>query len=285
MSTETSLRDDVPTSPLRHRVVVGFDGSPGSYDVVAWAAREAVSRMSTLRVVTCWAVPADVDFYGVGARQTRALTDVVETVRREHPGLRVDAVATHLDPREALIGHAEEGDLLVIGSSEPGVARALLLGSVARSAARRSPCPVVVVRGRDVHGARCTDIGSIVVGVDGSSASMAALDWACDEANRHGASLTLVHSWERLESRDAAAAILDEAIREAQARTVHAVTGELCEGTPANALARASETADVVAIGSRGRSGFKTALFGSVALEVADRAACPVVITHPRMRH
>jgi nucleotide-binding universal stress UspA family protein len=266
-------------TPVHGRVVVGFDASRGAYDVVEWAAREAESRVSSLRVVTCWAVPSDVDFYGVGARQASALADVVATVRREHPGLGVESVATHLDPREALIDEASKSDLLVIGSSEPGAARALLLGSVARSAARRSPCPVVVVRGRGVR-----DVRRIVVGVDGSSASMAALDWACDEANRHGASLSLVHSWERLESRDLAADVLDDAVTEARARTATEVAGELCEGTPARSLARASRNADLVAIGSRGRSGFKTALFGSVALEVAEHAECPVVITHPRMR-
>jgi nucleotide-binding universal stress UspA family protein len=280
MSTSISTEEDRRMSPLRHRVVVGFDASSGSYEVVEWAAREAVSRLASLRVVTCWTVPSDVDFYGVGARQTRALADVVATVQREHPGLSVDSVATHLDPREALIDHAAEADVLVIGSSEPGVARALLLGSVARSAARRSPCPVVVVRGRRVR-----EIRRIVVGIDGSSASMAALDWACDEANRHGASLSLVHTWERLEGRDVAAGILDDAIGEARDRTSLEVSGELCEGTAAKALTRASRGADLVAIGSRGRSGFKTALFGSVALDVAEHAECPVVITHPRMRH
>ncbi|MGD9998228.1 MAG: universal stress protein [Ilumatobacteraceae bacterium] len=279
MNLETSVEEEVHVSPLRHRVVVGFDASPGARDVVEWAAREAIARTSSLRVVTCWAVPSDVDFYGAGARQTGALADIVATIRREHPGLSVDSVATHLDPREALIDHAAESDLLVIGSSEPGVARTLLLGSVARSAARRSPCPVVVVRGR---GAR--DVRRIVVGVDGSSASMAALDWACDEANRHGAELSLVHSWERLESRDLAADVLAESVREASTRTHNPVHGESCEGSAAKSLVQASRNADLVAIGSRGRSGFRTAIFGSVALEVAERAGCPVAITHPRMR-
>jgi nucleotide-binding universal stress UspA family protein len=37
-------------------------------------------------------------------------------------------------------------------------------------------------------------------------------------------------------------------------------------------------------VGSRGRSGFKTALFGSVALSLAEDAHCPVVVTHPTLR-
>jgi nucleotide-binding universal stress UspA family protein len=58
----------------------------------------------------------------------------------------------------------------------------------------------------------------------------------------------------------------------------------LVDGSPAAAIIRVSRDADLVAIGSRGRSGFKTALFGSVAMSVAEQAACPVAITHPRLR-
>ncbi|MBI5089782.1 MAG: universal stress protein [Actinobacteria bacterium] len=279
MSTEISAEGEVRMTLQHRRVVVGFDASAGAYDVVEWAAREADARMSSLRVVTCWAVPLTVDFYGVGARQAEALAEVVATAQRVHPGLSVESAATHLDPRDALIDEASRADLLVIGSSEPGAARTLLLGSVARTAARRSPCPVVVVRGRGVR-----DVRRIVVGIDGSSASMSALDWACDEANRHGGSLSLVHSWEHLGSRDAANQVLDDALTECRARTSCPVSGELCEGSPSTVLVRASRNADVVAIGSRGRSGFKTALFGSVALEVAEHSECPVAITHPRMR-
>jgi nucleotide-binding universal stress UspA family protein len=220
-----------------------------------------------------------VDYYGVGARQAAALDAAVEDVRRAHPGLVVEAVSTHLDPRDALLDEAAAADLLVLGSSEPGVAHTLLLGSVARTAARRSPCPVVVVRGRGVR-----EVRRIVVGIDGSSAAMAALDWACDEANRHGADLSLLHTCEHVGGLDAARAVLDDAVHECRQRTLNAVHGELLEGSPSAALVRASRNADLVAIGSRGRSGFKTALFGSVALSVAEHAECPVAITHPRMR-
>jgi nucleotide-binding universal stress UspA family protein len=112
----------------------------------------------------------------------------------------------------------------------------------------------------------------------------AAIDWACDEANLHRAGILVIHSRERDISRAEAGCVLDLAVNECRQRTGVCVRGQLTEGSPASALVEASRTADIVAIGSRGRSGFKTAVFGSVALSVAGSAWCTVAVTHPRLR-
>lgn len=263
----------------RHRVVVGFDGSPGAEAAVEWAAREAEVRASSLRVVTCWAVPHEVDYYGVGARQAASLAAVVSSTHARHPNLVIGSATTHLDPREALLAEASSADLLVIGQPKPGGAKDLLLGSVTRTAARRSPCPVVVARGSTRRQVR-----RIVVGIDGSNASAVALDWACAEANLHQADLCTVHAHERDISIAEAQCIVDLAVNECRDRTTRPVVGELHEGSAADAIISAGRGADLIAIGSRGRSGFKTALFGSVALTVAERAECPVAIMSPRIR-
>lgn len=279
MSTEfIAATAPVPTT-THHKVVVGYDGSVGGAAAVEWAACEAERRGVPLRVLTCWAVPPEVDFYGAGARQADGLKAVVETTKQRHPQLTVGSSATPMDPRDALLEEAANADLLVVGSSEVGGTRKLLFGSVAKTAARRSPCPVVVVRGTSVRPVR-----RVVVGIDGSNASAAAIDWACAEAEVHGAEVVLVHACEGDISRTDAQRVVDTAVEECRARTGVSVRGELVEGSPAAAIIRASRDADLVAIGSRGRSGFKTALFGSVALSVAEEAACPVGITHPRLR-
>lgn len=265
-----------PPTMMHHRILVGFDGSRGSVEAVHWAACEAQRRSSALGVMTCWAVPAHVDFYGVGARQHQGLAAMVDDIRCRYPKLVIGATATHLDPRDALIAETENADLLVIGSTEMGVARQMLLGTVARTAARRSACPAVVVNG---SGRR--PIRRIVVGVDGSSAAATALEWACDEANLRGSVLCIVQAREAAQH-EQGRQVLDRAVAECRSRTTTQVTAELVEGPAVAALIRASEDADLVVIGSRGRSGFKTALFGSVALTVADESACPVVITHLR---
>jgi nucleotide-binding universal stress UspA family protein len=280
MSTEVTTHPASGHTTIHHRIVVGFDGSAGSIDAIEWAAREAEHRSSELRVVTCSAVPADVDFYGVGARQHQRLDAVVADARARHPDLAIDAAATHLDPRDALIAETERSDLLVIGSSQAGTIRKMLLGSITRTAARRSACPVVVM-----NGSADRPIDKIVIGVDGSSAAAHAVDWGCAEASRHGSTVTIVHVREASGCCDDAQRVLENAVAECRDRTMSPVTALLAEGTAAGALVRASGDADLVVIGSRGRSGFKTALFGSVALTVAENAACPVAITHPRIRH
>lgn len=279
MSTEFIAATAPATKSTLHKVIVGFDGSIGAEAAVEWAACEAEQRDVFLRVLTCWAVPPEVDFYGAGRRQADSLAAIVAATKKRHPHLVVSSSATPMDPRDALIDEAAKADLLVIGSSTIGAARQLLLGSVAKTAARRSPCPVVVVRGAGVRPVR-----TIVVGIDGSSASAAAVDWACAEADFHRAQVVLIHAWEGDISRVDAQRVIDVAVSECHARTGAEVRGELVDGSPAAAIVRASRNADLVAIGSRGQSGFKTALFGSVALSVADQAACPVAITHPRLR-
>jgi nucleotide-binding universal stress UspA family protein len=110
------------------------------------------------------------------------------------------------------------------------------------------------------------------------------VDWACEEATIHGADLWVVHAVDSDVDRANAQSLLDLAIAECHRRTNAVVVGLLVEGSAAAALIALSRDADIVAIGSRGRSGFKTALFGSVAETVAEHADSPVAVTHPKLR-
>lgn len=262
------------------RVLVGFDGSLGAALAVEWAVREVAARGSSLRVGGSALRPICFDRRGVDDRQEQRLSRLLCELRDEHPSLVVELTAIHGDCRSDLIEEAGDADLLVLAASNQESAEAVLLGSLARRALRRSPCPVVVVRGAGNGPMR-----RIVVGVDGSSAAGAAIDWACHEANLHRAGLLLViHSRERDISRAEAGCVLDLAVNECRERTGVRVRGVLVEGSPESALIDASRSADIVAVGSRGSSGFKTALFGSVALSVAEGAHCPVAVTHPTLR-
>ena len=142
--------------------------------------------------------------------------------------------------------------------------------------------------------------GSIVVGVDGSDASRDALRWAAEEARLRSAPLVAVHAWSFVPAQpigdpgmlavpagdlagqlgaesDAAQIGLDQAVEDALGADSD-IERRLAEGDAGEALVAASKDAQLVVVGSHGRSGFKAALLGSVSRHVVDHAACPVVV-------
>lgn len=143
--------------------------------------------------------------------------------------------------------------------------------------------------------------GPIVIGVDGSDASSAALRWAAEEARLRSSPLVAVYAWAfvpvqpigdpgmlavptgdiagQLDAESAAAReVLAGAVAAALPRSGLEVEQRLVEGDPGDALVAASKDAELVVVGSHGRSGLRAALLGSVSRHVATHAACPVVV-------
>ncbi|MGW1224998.1 universal stress protein [Streptomyces sp. NPDC002530] len=133
----------------------------------------------------------------------------------------------------------------------------------------------------------------LVVGVDGSDASLVAVDWAADEAAWHGWSLRIVYasSWERYEGaaptgstdRPADQVLAESTVETAGERAGRrrpglTVTTEVLAEGPSEGLLREGDEAAVLAVGSRGRNPVADLLLGSVSLVVAARAHCPVVV-------
>jgi nucleotide-binding universal stress UspA family protein len=136
-------------------------------------------------------------------------------------------------------------------------------------------------------------IRDIVVGLDGSTESDAALRWAAHEAQRHGARLTVLHAHDPVQHAydtpleevyerglvHIAKVIVDSAVTEVRSLepTVW-VHGETTSTAAAAALLRARGAGAMVVVGSRGRGGFTGLLLGSVSQHVATHAAGPVVV-------
>lgn len=135
--------------------------------------------------------------------------------------------------------------------------------------------------------------GKVVVGYDGSESADHAVAWAAAEALSRGRGLVLVHAvlppvttgglgiglpptLDLVEQLQSQARVQLESV--AAALTGTDTTCVVGVGAPSAVLLEASESADLVVIGSRGRGGFKGLLLGSVGAQVAAHAECPVAV-------
>ncbi|WP_063763127.1 universal stress protein [Streptomyces sp. NRRL WC-3742] len=131
----------------------------------------------------------------------------------------------------------------------------------------------------------------IVVGIDGSAPSKAALRWAVGQAVLTGATVHAVAAWEYPSLYGWFAPMVDDGFEDTARRTltaeVEAVIGrespvsvrtDLVLGHAAEVLLEASEGADLLVLGSRGRGTFARTLLGSVSTRCAVHGVCPVVI-------
>jgi nucleotide-binding universal stress UspA family protein len=133
----------------------------------------------------------------------------------------------------------------------------------------------------------------LVVGVDGSDASLLAVDWATDEAARHHLPLRLVYAslWERYEgaaptiglARPAGSVVAEDIVASAAERAVRhvpdlKVSTDVVPADAADALLHEGNNAFALVTGARGRGELTGLLLGSVGLAVAARAHCPVIV-------
>jgi nucleotide-binding universal stress UspA family protein len=149
-----------------------------------------------------------------------------------------------------------------------------------------------------------TTSGRIVVGIDDSEQAAAALRWALAEGVIRQASVEVVHSWSPPLSALPFGATLvipvDEAAIDSAARAsvddlVDTALAEMDEqppevqrtvlpGGPSVTLVEVSEDADMLVVGSHGRSGLSRLMLGSVAMACVNHASCPVVVVRTPRR-
>ncbi len=147
----------------------------------------------------------------------------------------------------------------------------------------------------------------VVVAVDGSAGSKAALEYALEDAARRGVPVEAVIAYrvpelwadyneiglpeaERLrdtlrsQHEDKVRAVVDEVAR-GLAGPLPDVQARAAEGAPADVLIRESQGADLLVVGSRGHGGFHTMLLGSTSIQCVMHATCPVTVVHSREAH
>ncbi|MFF2779553.1 universal stress protein [Streptomyces sp. NPDC058052] len=272
-------------------LLYGVDPAELSVPALVWAADEADRRRLRLRLVV--AVPPVHDRLRYDAlghrtalriRAESALSDVRELVRRLHDDLRTTEDLVDGAPATVLLARAADAALVVIGSRRLGRAAELLSErSVVVPLTARAPCPVVVVRApehTEVHPP------TLVVGVDGSEQSQAAVAFAVREASLRAARLRAVWVWPRplLVHEDTAAGLSERRRLLAESVAGWAVhhpevdiVQDVVRGHPVEQLALAASASLAVVVGRTGRGGYSGMRLGSTVHGLLHHADCPVV--------
>jgi nucleotide-binding universal stress UspA family protein len=285
-------------------IIVGVDGSESASAAVVWAARTAAALSLPLHIVTVVHIPA---FYYTEPYLAESFKEeLADTAKARLGSARVLANQTvdgSLDitteqhegkVSQTLIALSADAHMVVLGSRGHGEFTGLLVGSTTSSVAAHAQCPLVVVRGRTLDGRPPTE-GPIVVGVDGSESSKAAVDVAFAQASATSSTLVAVNVWSDVSVQPSLGAspddplwggiqtgeevVLSERLAGFQERypdvTVERV---VARDRPVRVLSEFAEKAQLVVVGSRGRGGFTGMLLGSTSNALMHTADCPVMI-------
>jgi nucleotide-binding universal stress UspA family protein len=284
-------------------VVVGIDGSPSSLAALDYAAALAARRKAPLHLVQGYQRPMySYDIIGLplpsetteneAREQVQiVLRDLVWRLRHENPDLMsVQARQIDASPASVLIEQSRTAQVVVVGSRGIGGFSELLLGSVSAQVAAHAHGPVIVVRPPVPDETIAPDpeqprhelpLGPVLVGFDGSAASLAALEFAVEEAVQRDVPLIManVDSRKPKDAEDllADAASVWEAKHPELSIELRAARGE----HPAYSLVQMSRDAALTVVGCRGRGGFTGLLLGSVSRTLVHHAYGPVAVIHP----
>ncbi|MFT4212590.1 MAG: universal stress protein [Microbacterium sp.] len=260
-------------------IIVGVTDAAASRRALDWAsqrARDLGSRLVLFSVIG-GAVGA-VGEEEIVSRVADTVADRLQAVTADlaASGVDIEARVTSGDPVALLIEASAQAQLLVIGGEPRGRGRR---GQHGHRIAAGAHCPVVVV----------PELGTaerlgVIVGVDGSETSNAAITFAAGEAERLAEPLVVVSAWLPVAVPGDFGVYPDVYLTDLEGitqgnvdRVVEAVraahpglevTTNVGEGDPALVIGDAGESASLVVVGSHGRSGFARFLLGSVSEEV-----------------
>lgn len=299
-------------------VVVGIDFTPAAEAAARYGAQQAERRQVPLVLVFGFADRLEYDTPRVAGYGRAVLKEanlrldaIVDGLRRAHPDLAVSGSVVLGSGAKSLVSASGAASLVVVGSRGHGRVYRLFARSVSSQVAAHASCPVVVVRPVDESAPAEPAVppahGSVVVGVDGSETSVAAVEFAFQEASRRETELVVANVWamaglaglsqgrewgqdasewtaqmEEDADRLVAEAVAGRAESYPDVKTHRVVVHGL---DPAATLLDLADqhSADTVVVGTRGSGGFTELLLGSVAQDLlaSGRHTVVVIPFHP----
>lgn len=290
-STTSSPTTGHASSPVG-TVVVGVDGSESAGRALVWAVDQAVLERRALTVAHAVSPVATewLDHSEVVLEEGRDLVRRARSLALDRaPDLEVHAVISEADPRDMLLDLSEKAALVVVGSHGRGPVRRLLLGSVGVALSRQAQCPLLVHRPDGSASHR----PGVVVGIDGTEDSQAALEFAFRHASVRRLPLRVLHSFWDAPAVVAGPHVLDsrpEELERQRLLVAECIAGmgekfpdvtvdvDLARGTAVDVLVRAGAGCDLLVVGTHRGGTLSLVLRGSIAAAVVDHATGPVAI-------
>lgn len=276
-------------------ILVGYDGSSDAELALGWAVDTARRERRTLEVLVVEDLdrarfaafdPSRIAAHELENRAARVLKEA------ELADSRVCIRSAH-DVVPVILQEADHASQVILGSTGHRRLSGALVGSVSQAVVRQAPCPVVVVRA-----AADADARRVVVGMDGSGHSRAAVEFACQRAELTGETVTAVHAWRLgdlpVDQRGNVPSTVGTEIGDRERLLAESVAGVLAAypdvrldqvvvPVPAGeALVDASRHASLIVTGSHGRGLARGLVLGSVSQRVLSAAHCPVAIVRPQ---
>lgn len=284
-------------------IVVGVDGSEASTRALVWAATEAGLHQRELTIVhaektfstseQAWLASSGITPGEIADQVLAEAREVVDRARSralsERPGLEVSTILQVGDARDVLHGLADNATMIVVGSRGLGPVTSVLLGSVSIAVSRHAACPVVVVRPSEVD----QEHRGVVVGTDGSEASIPTVEYAYREASLHHMPLTVVHClWDPLVARVRWGHLTpgDPFYEDAEQRVSSSLAGisdkfpevethvALAKGAVDACLVDFSRQHDILVLGRHGQSLGERLAWGGLTTSIVEHASGPVVV-------
>jgi nucleotide-binding universal stress UspA family protein len=266
-----------------NHIVVGADGSVPSWDALHWAVGTARRWRAALQILT---VDDLRRARPIGTADSR-LAQMVTEARRLEPSIRITGAVARGDVVPALCRAAHDSRMIVLGCRDGGGFGHRRVGWISQQVCAEATVPVTVVRG-DTAGQ-----GTIVVGVDGTAGSEAALASALDEARLRDCTVIAVfayshqfHPWLAGGQPPSDPQLLHASAYAALESTVApwrekfpgvTITARTTSTPVVPFLTDLSRHAQLLVVGAHGHEP-TPGLLGSVPAKVLRRAHCPVLI-------